>query len=58
MEWPAYSPDLNPIEHAWDMSGRVIAKVDPQPLTRELLTELQIQWAQISQQAIKNYSDR
>ncbi|GFT82306.1 DDE_3 domain-containing protein [Trichonephila clavipes] len=25
MDWPAYSPDLNPIEHVWDMLGRLIA---------------------------------
>ncbi|GFX82180.1 transposable element Tcb1 transposase [Trichonephila clavipes] len=25
MDCPAYSPDLNPIEHAWDMLGRRIA---------------------------------
>ncbi|GFW76383.1 transposable element Tcb1 transposase [Trichonephila clavipes] len=24
MDWPAYSPDLNPIEHVWDMVGRRI----------------------------------
>ncbi|GFW12768.1 transposable element Tcb1 transposase [Trichonephila clavipes] len=25
MDWPAYSPDLSPIEHVWDMLGRRIA---------------------------------
>ncbi|GFW30546.1 transposable element Tcb1 transposase [Trichonephila clavipes] len=25
MDLPAYSPDLNPIEHVWDMLGRRIA---------------------------------
>ncbi|GFV91420.1 DDE_3 domain-containing protein [Trichonephila clavipes] len=24
MDWPVYSPDLNSIEHAWDMLGRQI----------------------------------
>ncbi|GFS75655.1 transposable element Tcb1 transposase [Trichonephila clavipes] len=31
MDWSAYSPDLNPIEHVWDMLGRRIAAVNPLP---------------------------
>ncbi|GFV79168.1 transposable element Tcb2 transposase [Trichonephila clavipes] len=31
MDWPAYSPDLNPIEHVWDMLGRRIADRQPPP---------------------------
>ena len=32
MEWPAYSPDLNPIEHVWDALGRRIAARPAPPL--------------------------
>ncbi|GFT38761.1 transposable element Tcb1 transposase [Trichonephila clavipes] len=38
MDWPAYSPDLNPIEHVRDMLGRRIAARQPPPTC---LTELQ-----------------
>ncbi|GFY19887.1 transposable element Tcb1 transposase [Trichonephila clavipes] len=31
MDWPAYSPDLNPIEHVWNMLGRQIATRQPLP---------------------------
>ncbi|GFU79679.1 transposable element Tc3 transposase [Trichonephila clavipes] len=29
MEWPARSPDLNPIEHFWDYLGREVAALNP-----------------------------
>ena len=39
----------------WVMFGYALAKVEPYPTTRKkLLTKLQIQWAQMSQQAIHN----
>ncbi|GFS90033.1 transposable element Tcb1 transposase [Trichonephila clavipes] len=31
MDWPAYSPDMNPTEHVWDMLGRGIAPRQPHP---------------------------
>ncbi|GFX10685.1 transposable element Tcb1 transposase [Trichonephila clavipes] len=31
MNWPAYSPDLNPIEHVWEMLDRLIASHQPPP---------------------------
>ncbi|GFW74744.1 transposable element Tcb1 transposase [Trichonephila clavipes] len=55
MNWPAYSPDLNPIEHVGDMLGRRITARQPPPtcLTeprRALLDE----WCNISQDQIDN----
>ncbi|GFU53164.1 transposable element Tcb1 transposase [Trichonephila clavipes] len=55
MDWPAYSPDLNPIEYVWDMLGRRIAARQPPPtclpeLRRALLDE----WCYIPQDQIDN----
>ncbi|GFU67770.1 transposable element Tcb1 transposase [Trichonephila clavipes] len=55
MVWPAYSPNLNPIEHEWDMLGQRIAARQPSPtclleIRRALLDE----WCNIPQDQIGN----
>ncbi|GFV58739.1 hypothetical protein TNCV_3730771 [Trichonephila clavipes] len=32
LPWPAYSLDMSPIEHVWDLVGRRFAR-DPRPAT-------------------------
>ncbi|UYV66518.1 hypothetical protein LAZ67_4001945 [Cordylochernes scorpioides] len=45
MDWPARSPDLNPIEHVWDAFGRRIGARHPSPRTLvELRTALLKEW--------------
>ncbi|GFV39103.1 RNase H domain-containing protein [Trichonephila clavipes] len=56
MDWPAYSPDLNPIEHVWDMLDRRIEARQPPPtcppeIRRALLDE----WCNIPQDQIDNW---
>ncbi|GFV50021.1 transposable element Tc3 transposase [Trichonephila clavipes] len=51
MDWPARSPDLNPIEHVWDFLGRCLAARTLPPVTiRELRLALQDEWAAMPQQ--------
>ncbi|GFV41832.1 transposable element Tcb2 transposase [Trichonephila clavipes] len=53
MDWPARSPDLNPIEHVWDFLGRRLAARTLPPVTiRELRLALQDEWATMPQQLI------
>ena len=55
MEWPARSPDVNPIEHVWDMIGRAVhARVNPPRTLEQLGQALQQEWYQIPQQTIRN----
>ncbi|GFY10336.1 DDE_3 domain-containing protein [Trichonephila clavipes] len=55
MDWPAYSPDLNPIEHVWDMLGRRIAARQPPPTCLpELRRALLCEWCNIPQDQIDN----
>ncbi|GFV56752.1 transposable element Tcb2 transposase [Trichonephila clavipes] len=50
MDWPARSPDLNPIEHVWE--GRRLAARLPPVTIRELRLALQGEWAAMPQQLI------
>ncbi|GFV29918.1 transposable element Tcb2 transposase [Trichonephila clavipes] len=55
MEFPACSPDLNPIEHVWDMLGRRIAARPRPPATvRDLEIALLEEWNSIPQSLIDN----
>lgn len=45
MEWPARSPDLNPIEHVWDMMGRSLEQLEAHPLgLQQLGVALEAAW--------------
>ncbi|GBM36986.1 Transposable element Tc1 transposase [Araneus ventricosus] len=54
MAWPARSPDLNPIEHMWDILGRRIAGRSVLPGTLHELQQTLQEWALLSQQAIND----
>ena len=48
MEWPARSPGLNPIEHAWDMLQTAVSSRPVQPASvQELRQALLEEWDQI-----------
>lgn len=50
MNWPARSPDLNPIEHVWDHMGRTIRQHEvPRRTLQELQNELNVIWNNMDQ---------
>ena len=54
MDWPARSPDLNPIEHLWDIMSRTIRQRNVAPQTVQELTAALIQvWEEIPQETIR-----
>ena len=53
MAWPAVSPDLPCIEHAWDVLGRAVsARLDQNSTLQDLRRFLREEWARIPQQSI------
>ena len=54
LPWPAKSPDMNPIEHLWDMLDRRVRKRRHQPRNvRELQNALVDEWNNIPRQEIQ-----
>lgn len=58
LPWPAYSPDMSPIEHVWDMVGRRLAR-DPRPTVSkdELWVRIQTIWNSLPQADIQHLFD-
>ena len=54
IDWPSRSPDLNPIEHLWDVMYRCIRRRQVPPQTVQELTDALIQvWEEIPQDTIR-----
>ncbi|CAH2233909.1 jg14667 [Pararge aegeria aegeria] len=55
MEWPARSPDMNPIEHVWDLLKRKVKSSIPATANvGELRIALVEEWRRLSQETIDN----
>ncbi|GFV61726.1 transposable element Tcb2 transposase [Trichonephila clavipes] len=53
MDLPAYSPDLNPIEHVWDALGRrIAARLHHPENTQQLKRMLIAEWALLPQEML------
>ena len=55
MEWPAQSPDLDPIENLWNHLKRRMAEYDQESKgTIELWERVQIEWDKIEPEVCQN----
>lgn len=58
MEWPAQSPDLNPIENLWALLKIRLARYENAPQNlNELWSRVQAEWANIPKDHIENLVD-
>ncbi len=55
LAWPAYLPDMSPIEHVWDALDRHIRQCVPVPANiQQLRTAIEEEWTNIPQATINN----
>lgn len=55
MDWPVKSQDLNPIEHLWNFTGRLLPSHDQAPgMITDLKLALQSEWYCMPQQRLDN----
>uniref|UniRef100_A0A8C6LIM2 Tc1-like transposase DDE domain-containing protein n=1 Tax=Nothobranchius furzeri TaxID=105023 RepID=A0A8C6LIM2_NOTFU len=55
LAWPAYSPDMSPVEHVWDVLDRRIRQRVPVPTNiQQLRTAIEEEWSNIPQATIDN----
>ncbi len=51
LKWPPQSPDLNPVEHLWDVVEREIRIMDVQPTNLQQLRDAIMSiWTKISEE--------
>ena len=55
MQWPAMSPDMNPIEHIWDELGRRIRRHNVPRNINELANALVREWNNLPNLLIQRY---
>ena len=61
LPWSSYSPDLNPIEHIWDVIGRKVRARDPRnvkELERAVLEEWNILQQHVCQEDVLSMRSR
>ena len=55
LPWPAYSPDMSPIEHVWDAMDRHVRQRVPVPTNmQQLCTAIEEEWGNIPQATINS----
>ncbi len=55
LKWPPQSPDLNPIDHLWDVVEREIRIMDVQPTNLQKLCDaIMLIWTKISEECFQH----